>query len=188
MKGHLFQVGAGVLAAFLFVVPWGRSDGPAARSQAVSRDAARAAFARIQRLEGKWHAKSTRGWTDAFELRKLARGTAVGMLSFAGNLESAMVTVFHLDGDRLMVTHYCEAGNHPRLAATSYEDGGRKITFTFLDATNLASRDAGHMDKLVLALIDDDHFNEQWTWYQNGNERWMEAIENQRVGPTEAKP
>ena len=89
--------------------------------------------------------------------------------------------MFHMDGDRLLLTHYCVAGNQPRLVLSSVEEGGRLITFMFLDGTNLPSRDKGHMDKVVLRLVDDGHFTEQWTWYQGGKEQWMEKIEQRRL-------
>ncbi len=57
---------------------------------------------------------------------------------------------------------------------------GKTITFTFFDATNLKSRDQGHMDKAVLRFLDNDHFTTQWTWYQNGTEKWREEIQMAR--------
>ena len=90
--------------------------------------------------------------------------------------------MYHMDGDRLLLTHYCEAGNQPRLVASSIEDGARTVTFTFLDATNLPSRDHGHMDKAILRFLDDDHFSSRWTWYQDGEETWMEEIVYERKG------
>jgi hypothetical protein len=79
------------------------------------------------------------------------------------------------------LTHDCVAKNQPRLVATSFEDNAKNITFTFLDATNLPSRDNGHMDKAVFKLIDENTMKVQWTWYQNGNENWMEEIKMERL-------
>ena len=59
-----------------------------------------------------------------------------------------MITMFNLDGDRLLMTHYCACGNQPRMVASASPDG-KTITFDFLDATNLATPDAGHMNRLV---------------------------------------
>ena len=91
-----------------------------------------------------------------------------------------MLTTFVLDSDRLLLTHYCVAKNQPRLVATAFEESGKKITFTFLDATGLPSRNTGHMDKAVFRFLDEDHFTTQWTWYQNGKESWMEEIRMER--------
>jgi hypothetical protein len=92
-----------------------------------------------------------------------------------------MATAIHMDGERLVLTHYCVARNQPRLVATDISDDGRRIVFTFLDGTGMASRDTGHMDKAVFELIDDDHYTTHWTWYSKGEERWMEKIERVRV-------
>jgi hypothetical protein len=141
---------------------------------------AKTAFERIKRLEGTWTSRSTRGWTADLRLQVIAGGSAVLSTSFDAHPGETMATLFHLDGDRLMLTHYCVAKNQPRLVATSFGEDGRTVTFTFLDATNLASRDHGHMDKAVYRFLDDDRFTSQWTWYQNGEERWMEEITSTR--------
>jgi hypothetical protein len=45
------------------------------------------------------------------------------------------ITVYHMDGPRLMATHYCPQGNQPRLAAEEARD--HLIRFTFQDASDL---------------------------------------------------
>ena len=89
--------------------------------------------------------------------------------------------MYHLDGERLMLTHYCVAKNQPRLLATSFSDNGKTVTFTFLDGTNLPSRDRGHMDKVIIRFVDNNHVISQWSWYQNGKESWMEEIQLERL-------
>jgi hypothetical protein len=66
------------------------------------------------------------------------------------------ITMFHLDGERLILTHYCDAGNQPRMAATISSDG-KTIVFDFLEATNLLSSQAGHMQRVTFNFIDADH-------------------------------
>jgi hypothetical protein len=92
-----------------------------------------------------------------------------------------MVSMVHLDGERLLLTHYCVARNQPRLVASEFSDDGRTILFTFLDGTGMSSRDQGHMDKARFRFTGDDQYTTQWTWYQNGAERWLETIEKERV-------
>jgi len=139
-----------------------------------------ATFERLKRLEGVWTGQSTRGWTEQMRFQLIAGGSAILETSLDAHPGETMATLFHLDGERLMLTHYCVAKNQPRLVATAFEEGGNLITFTFLDATNLASRNQGHMDHVVYRFIDDDHFTSQWTWYQDGQERWMELITGTR--------
>ena len=81
-----------------------------------------------------------------------------------------MITMFNLDGPgRLLMTHYCAAGNEPRMEASVSPDG-KVITFNYVDATNLASPDAPHMHKMVLTLIDENHHTEEWTFVDHGKE------------------
>jgi hypothetical protein len=80
-----------------------------------------------------------------------------------------MVSMIHMDGSRLVLTHYCSAGNQPRMAGTASPDG-KTITFDFFDATNLASPDAGHMQRVVIAIVDANHHTEDWTFNDHGKE------------------
>jgi hypothetical protein len=73
------------------------------------------------------------------------------------------------------------AKNQPRLRATRIADDLGEIEFTFLDGTNLPSRDKGHMDRCVIKLDSADAYRSRWTWYQDGKESWMEDIEHRRA-------
>ncbi len=157
------------------------ANGVNAGSKSASTPAlAQAGFERFKKLEGQWLGRSTKGWEETVNFKTIAQGSVVVENSFDAHPNETMMTMFYLDGDRLLLTHYCVARNQPRLEATSFEDDGRTITFTFLDATNLPSRDKGHMDKAVFRFADDDHFSSQWTWYQDGKENWMEEIKCER--------
>jgi hypothetical protein len=166
--------------------------------QSLDRTTALTAFERIQKLEGTWRSKSTKGWEERQQFRLIAKGTAVASQSMpvpsanAPNGDTApdapMLTVFHMDGDRLLLTHYCEAGNQPRMIATALEDGGRTLRFAFLDATNMASSTMGHMDAVAITFLDHNHFDEQWAWYKNGNEQWMETVHNERMPSASGQP
>ncbi|MCG8603898.1 hypothetical protein MJD09_02735 [bacterium] len=84
--------------------------------------------------------------------------------------EPNMMTMYHLDGDRLIMTHYCAAQNQPRMRAESGKNDPKSIKFTFFDATNMANETDGHMHSLELSFRDDDKLNHVWTWRENGQE------------------
>jgi hypothetical protein len=71
------------------------------------------------------------------------------------------ITMFTIDGDRLMLTHYCDAGNQPRMVGTVSPDG-KTITFNFIDAANLQASQIGHMQRATFNFIDADHHTELW--------------------------
>lgn len=142
---------------------------------------AKAAFEQFKQMEGKWFGKSTKGWEEEITYKTIAGGSVVVGTSFDAHPNETMMTMYHMDQGRLLLTHYCIAQNQPRLEAKRFEENGKKITFEFLDGTNLSSRDQGHMDKLVIRFMDPDHVVSQWTWYQNGNEKWLEEIHLERM-------
>ena len=49
-----------------------------------------------------------------------------------------MATAYHLDGNDLVLTHYCIANNQPVLRAERFDAAPREIQFEFLRAGNLA--------------------------------------------------
>jgi hypothetical protein len=158
----------------------------AAAQPAASPNLAKALFARLLELEGDWVGRSTKGWTERTHFHVIARGSALLETGDPGpDSPSPMATVYVVDGDRVLLTHYCEAKNHPRLQATEVDAAG--ALFTFVDATNLPSRDRGHMDKVRFRFLGRDRFTSQWTWYQDGKEGWMEEIEYRRVRQRKAK-
>lgn len=143
---------------------------------------AREAYAALAKLTGTWRSTSTKGWTEESVYVLGGKGSVVMETSrFVDTPNDAMMTAYYLDGDRLLLTHYCEAKNQPRLLATDISENGRRIRFTFLDATNLKSPGAGHMHNVNIHLIDDDHMTSQWSWFQDGKEKWMEEITSERV-------
>jgi hypothetical protein len=152
-------------------------------AKSLSREQARAAFERFKGLDGSWEGKSTKGWTDRVAYKSIAGGSCVMQTSFDSHPNEMMATMIHLDGERLLLTHYCMAKNQPRLVATGMSDDGTVVTFSFLDGTNLGpeGRNRGHMDKVVFTFESANSFTSRWTWYQDGKESWMEKIEHRRV-------
>ena len=159
--------------------------GHAGERQSAAADA-RAAFERLKQLEGSWDSASTKGWEGSHDMRVIAGGSAVLSASRIDphpGADESMATVFHLDRDRLMLTHYCVAKNQPRLVAASISDGGRRIEFEFLDGTNMSSPGAGHMHRAILTIQSPDRYESRWTFYKDGKETWMETIVNTRRRP-----
>ena len=172
--------GCGIILLLFAGRAW--SDDKAKKDETPAKSTpARETFERIKSLAGDWNSKSTKGWTEKESYQVIAGGSVVMHLSYGAHPGEWMATMFHMDGEHLMLTHYCIARNQPRLRATEFSDDGAKVTFTFQDATNLPSRDKGHMDKHVMMFDGPDRMKTRWTWYQDGKESWMEEIEHRRA-------
>jgi hypothetical protein len=76
------------------------------------------------------------------------------------------VTMLYLDRDRLLLTHYCDAGNRPRMVARTSPDG-KRVEFDFLDLSG--GTQYGHMDHAVFTMIDANHHIEDWTYIMPGD-------------------
>jgi hypothetical protein len=137
-----------------------------ATSAAFAASAARKSFEELKSLDGSWEGKAPDGQTVQVAYRVTGNGSAV-MSEIKGHAD--MISMFNLDGDRLLMTHYCGAGNQPRMVASTSPDG-KTLTFDFLDATNLASPDDGHMTRLVLSMPDPNHHTEEWIYSDHGKQ------------------
>ena len=138
-----------------------------------------AAYARLKTLAGAWEADSDQG-KARLNLELIAGGTALVERETAEKM-AAMETVYHLDGTRLLLTHYCMAGNQPRLEAASFNPEKGELQFRFLDITNLATPGAGHMHDVLIRFVDNNHFETQWQFFENGKPKFTEKALYTRV-------
>jgi hypothetical protein len=139
-----------------------------AATAAFAQTDAQKAFASIKNMPGSWEGTAA-GHPLQVTFKVVSGGSAV-LSEIIGHGPEDMVSMIHLDGaNRLMMTHYCGAGNQPRMQASVSADG-KTITFDYVDATNLATPDAGHMQKMVLTMLDENHHTEDWTFVDHGKE------------------
>lgn len=140
-----------------------------AAASAFAQTDAQKAFNAIKNMPGTWEQKTPDGHTLQVTFKVVSGGSAVMSEILVPNED--MISIIHLDGpNRLLLTHYCAAGNQPRMEATFSPDG-KVITFHYVDATNLASLDTAHMKQMVLTLIDDNHHIEQWSFAGQGKDQ-----------------
>jgi len=135
-------------------------------SAAFAASAAQKSFEELKALDGTWEGKALNGQPLEVAYRVTSNGSAI--ISEIKGKED-MISMFNLDGDRVLLTHYCAVGNQPRMVASASPDG-KTFTFDFVDATNLATPDAAHMIRMVLAMPDANHHTEEWTFSDHGKE------------------
>lgn len=89
------------------------------------------------------------------------------------------ITMIYLDGDRLMLTHYCDsAKNRPRMVGKVSPDG-KTVEFDFLDVSG--GTKYGHMHHAVFTFIDADHHTEDWTFMPPADKPGQAHIDLVRV-------
>ena len=117
-----------------------------------------ASFDALKALVGEWRevGKGDKGTVVSYEL--VAGGSALLERMDPGT-DHSMVSVYHPDGDKVMMTHYCAEGNQPRMRG---EGDAKSLNFTMFDITNLPAVSAGHMEGLTLTFKDKDHLVQEW--------------------------
>jgi hypothetical protein len=136
-----------------------------AGTTALAQSDAQKALGKFKSLVGTWQGKTVKGQAVEDTYNLTAGGTAVMGNDKMGSEE--MLSLFYVDGNRLLMTHFCPSGNQPRMQATISPDL-KTISFDFLDATNLPSPQAGHMHHAVYIFTDSDHYSQEWTWMEDG--------------------
>jgi len=74
--------------------------------------------------------------------------------------------VFYQDGESLVMTHFCNAGNQPRLRLKQGSAGGR-FEFETFDVTNLVGSSAPHVQRMVYKMVNERHVELEIVW-KNG--------------------
>lgn len=138
---------------------------------------AQKAFERLKGLVGNWEATTPQG-TKVSQVYELTAGGSALVERFIDQSADwqTMVTVYYLDADRLLLTHYCAANNQPRMLATHYHPGTGRLEFDFLDATNLPDVNTGHMHQVLFQFTDHDHFTTEWTFWREGKPEFTEVL------------
>ena len=93
-----------------------------------------AAFEQLKLLVGEWRGRRPDGREIGVNYRMSAAGTVLVETWHLGPGRESL-TVYHLDGNALMATHFCPQGNQPRLRMR--RAGGGRFDFAFHDATGL---------------------------------------------------
>lgn len=162
-------------------------------STAFAQSDAQKSFTLLKALAGTWQASVTAdppqievppGTKMQVSLRVTSRGNALvhEMRDPASPDDPARydhpVTMLYLDGDRLLLTHYCDAGNRPRMVARTSPDG-KTVEFDFLDVAG--GTEYGHMHHAVFTFIDANHHTEDWTYMMPGDKPVRAHMDLQRV-------
>jgi hypothetical protein len=138
---------------------------------AFAQTEAQKSFEKLKTLAGSWEGRVTtvpqeasiEGQSMQVSFRVTSMGnTLMHEMTGGGRLDDP-ITMLYLDGDRLLLTHYCDAGNRPRMVGRMSPDG-KQVEFDFLDVAG--STQYGHMHHAVFTLIDPNHHTEDWTFMQ----------------------
>lgn len=153
---------------------------------AFAQSDAQKSFDKLKTLAGSWEGHvSTIPPSPEMEnkhvqasLRVTSMGNAIVHEMTGEGRPDDPITMLYLDSDRLLLTHYCDAGNRPRMTGKMSPEGNT-VEFEFLDIAG--STQYGHMDHAVFTVIDANHHTEDWTYMQPGDKPVRAHIELTRT-------
>lgn len=187
--GAIFSMALAVAAFAQDKPDKGRGDGekPAAKTdehKAAKSDGAKPAseaqtrLEKLKKLAGTWKGTAQFGdeKSDAtFVYKVVGAGSAVQESLFV-DTPHEMLTVYTVDGDDLVLTHYCAAGNQPFMKAAKGGDANT-IQFEFVRAGNMKSDKEMHMHNGKITFVDDDHIKMEWVGYEDGKPSHQAKVE-----------
>jgi hypothetical protein len=126
-------------------------------------------FAKLKSLAGSW--KLTHPQRDAkpafrISYKLISRDSAL-VETFGDPAGQVTETVYHLDGNNLMATHYCAQGNQPRLRMQD-DSTDSMIHFAFQDVTNLKHEKDSHLIDMRFTLLADGRLKREETYLSDG--------------------
>jgi hypothetical protein len=127
---------------------------------------AQKSFTSLKTLAGSWQGTYA-GKPVQVSLRVTSMGnTLMHEMTMTGRSDDP-VTMLYLEGDRLLLTHYCDAGNRPRMTAQMTPDG-KAVEFNVVDVANFSTAQGGYMQHAIFTTLDQNHHSEDWTFLIEG--------------------
>ncbi len=127
---------------------------------------AKVAFERLLSLEGTWEG-SEGGAPYTMTYKTTGAGSTVVETYFPGS-PMEMMSMYHLDGDELRMTHYCAAGNQPRMILDRDASTKDVLVFKFDGGSNLDPKVDMHVHEGKITFKDKDHILGEWVGYMEG--------------------
>src|ERR1044071_1709367 len=124
------------------------------------------AFERLASLQGEWTGEAF-GVPTTLIYTLTANGSAL-MEQCRPGKGPEMITMFTVDGDHLIATHYCSAKNQPQMATLTITDAGKQFAFSLVRITGLKSVDDWHNTALTVIQEDNDHLTQEWSYQFKG--------------------
>lgn len=120
----------------------------------------------LKKLAGTWQA-DTKGMGKVTVVYRVVAGGSTVMETIAPGTPHEMVTMYHLDGEDLVLTHYCVLGNQPRMKAKKDPKEGT-LDFRCVGGSNMKCETDEHMHSALLTFVDADRLTAEWGNLQGG--------------------
>lgn len=136
--------------------------------QTASPTAATQGFERLKALAGDWiDVDGVFGVKGAVAVTyKVTSGGNAVVETFPVHTPGEMITVYHLDGRDLLLTHYCSSPNQPRMRSKGLD--GTTLAFDFDGGSNVEPATTSHMHAARIQFVSPDEIIGTWQNWREG--------------------
>lgn len=124
----------------------------------------------LKTLSGDWVSETSASghgaYTPVASFKVAAAGTAI-IETTGADTPNEMATIFHMDGDQLLQTHYCALMNAPVLRFVQTEKPG-ELKFVFHGGTNFDVAVDAHFHEGTVQIKDKDTIETSFVVFANG--------------------
>jgi hypothetical protein len=141
------------------------------RASAPASDATTAALlGRVKALAGTWEKQDPDGNLATTQFTVTSAGSVVREIMFPGSPHE-MTNMYRMDGDELVVTHFCAVGNQPTMEAElddPHQHPANELHFHLDEVDNYTTAQGSYMGELALKFVSPTEFHQIWTSTENG--------------------
>ena len=156
-------------SAFVGLIIWMTVASAGIAAENPNTSDAKSSFETIKGLAGDWivvDPEEEEKGKIAFTYKVVTASNAVLETYHPGRADEE-ITVYHMDGADVVLTHLCSMGPQSRMRAPG-QASGNSISFEFVSATNMKTPDDAHIHKMALTIEGADRIKTVWTMHRDG--------------------
>lgn len=125
-----------------------------------------AEFQRMKSLAGTWEGEAPMSPNGKIKVTYEVTSNGSAVLERMGRgTSSEMVTVYHDEKGKLVMTHYCAIGNQPKLKLQA--SSSDKINLVFAKNNLINPKKEDHMHSLEITFLGPDQIRQAWAGYMD---------------------
>ena len=140
----------------------------AALSMGQAKSPAAEGFAKLKTLQGEW-VDPDGIFGEKGKVAVTYRVTGAGntvVETFPVGTANEMVTVYHLEGDKVVLTHYCTSNTQPKMVSAGLQ--GNTLAFEFAGGANINPATTSHMHSASFEFVSADEIKSTWVNWNGG--------------------
>ncbi len=145
---------------------------------------AHSAFEALKAMEGTWVGTVQTNRSDEPRETKITFKVSAGghsvIQTFAPGSPMEMFSVYHMDGDELLMTHYCAIGNAPKMKFAASDEAG-VVAFDFNGGTNMDPAKDAHAHEGTMRLLSPDRYESRSVGFADGEPSLVQNFKMERI-------